>query len=314
MVNTGPGYYRNAGITFLGIEALDVTVYPLYTHFNVAADFIENSLATSGGRVLVHCGEGISRSSTLVIAWLMLKRGYPVQEAVKQVVRHRNILPNQGFMLQLCQLHDQIQSGTVKQSTPTPTSPSVRSSVSPMPERPYLSSLQSSFLNSGSSASSRSPSSASSSSPSPLPYTSSSREYLDSSRRRQLRCPSPAPSRSSWSNGWTPPPPSTFTPSSYSPSYSRVRARSPSPVRSVYRSPLLYSPKTNYSGLSGSSSSSYLSPLTQSRLRCQSVDRDYGGSSINSSYISRPLYSSRNSLLMSSYLKSPKTVHFTTIR
>ena len=60
MVPTSSGYYRAVGIEFLGIEALDVAVYPLYQHFERAADFIEHALAQNG-KVLVHCGEGISR-------------------------------------------------------------------------------------------------------------------------------------------------------------------------------------------------------------------------------------------------------------
>lgn len=107
MVNTSATYYSSANIEFMGIEALDMTVYPLYPHFHSAAAFIDSALQQSG-KVLVHCGEGISRSSTLVLAFLMLKRGFKVKDAVRQVVKHRNILPNQGFLLQLCQLHDQL--------------------------------------------------------------------------------------------------------------------------------------------------------------------------------------------------------------
>lgn len=108
LVNTSPEFYRNSGIEFLGVEALDITIFPLYKHFQRAADFIHDGLRT-GGRVLVHCGEGISRSATLVLAYLMIKLGFSAQEAVKQVARHRNILPNVGFLRQLCELNDQLK-------------------------------------------------------------------------------------------------------------------------------------------------------------------------------------------------------------
>ena len=280
--------------------------------------------------MLVHCGEGISRSSTLVIAWLMLKRGYPLKEAVRQVVKHRNILPNQGFLLQLCQLADQIVAGTVpqlqqKKAVEKTVAPISRgSSVSPMPDRQshFLSPSPSpSLFTSASSASS----SSSSCSPSPLPaFSSSSSRGLSYERRR---APSPSPvSRSSWSNGWTPPPPPPISSSSSFASYSR--ARSPSPSRRSYffngsssssPSSNLFAKRSTYSPVfnsSSSSSSNYLSPLltstTRSRgLRCQSVDRDFGG---GSGGYSRPLYSSGGSggnLLMGSYL-SPR--HYTAIR
>lgn len=111
MVNTSSTYYSNANIEFMGVEALDVAVFPLFQHFTTAADFIEKALQQNG-KVLVHCGEGISRSSTLVLAYLMIKRNFDVKDAVRTVVAHRNILPNQGFLLQLCQLNDELKNKT----------------------------------------------------------------------------------------------------------------------------------------------------------------------------------------------------------
>lgn len=54
--------------------------------------------------MLVHCARGISRSAALVLAYLMLREGLTLVEAVEAVRRHRNILPNAGFLKQLCQL------------------------------------------------------------------------------------------------------------------------------------------------------------------------------------------------------------------
>lgn len=54
--------------------------------------------------MLVHCARGISRSAALVLAYLMLREELTLVEAVKAVRRHRNILPNAGFLKQLCQL------------------------------------------------------------------------------------------------------------------------------------------------------------------------------------------------------------------
>lgn len=56
------------------------------------------------GKVLVHCARGISRSAALVLAFLMIKENQSVAEAVETVRRHRNILPNVGFLNQLRQL------------------------------------------------------------------------------------------------------------------------------------------------------------------------------------------------------------------
>lgn len=56
------------------------------------------------GKVLVHCARGISRSAAFALAYLMIKERLTLVEAVEAVRRHRNILPNIGFLNQLRQL------------------------------------------------------------------------------------------------------------------------------------------------------------------------------------------------------------------
>ncbi|CAG2166466.1 unnamed protein product [Oppiella nova] len=107
LVNTSAEFYRSSEIEFMGVEALDISIFPLYKHFGRATDFIHDGIQC-GGKVLVHCGEGISRSATLVLAYLMIRCGYTAQEAVAQVRKHRSIFPNIGFLRQLCELNDQI--------------------------------------------------------------------------------------------------------------------------------------------------------------------------------------------------------------
>ncbi len=53
------------------------------------------------GKVLVHCAMGLSRSASLVLAYLMIHEGMTLGEAIKAVAQHRNICPNSGFMEQL---------------------------------------------------------------------------------------------------------------------------------------------------------------------------------------------------------------------
>lgn len=107
LVNTSSEFYKSSGIEFLGIEALDLSIFPLHKHFKESSNFIHNALL-KGGKVLVHCGEGISRSATLVLAYLMIKCNFTAQESVKQVRRYRSILPNFGFLKQICDLNDEL--------------------------------------------------------------------------------------------------------------------------------------------------------------------------------------------------------------
>lgn len=59
---------------------------------------------------MVHCKVGASRSATIVIAFLMIKRHMTVQEAVRMVRSKREIAPNEGFLQQLCNLNDKLHS------------------------------------------------------------------------------------------------------------------------------------------------------------------------------------------------------------
>jgi len=56
--------------------------------------------------VFVHCQGGISRSATIVIAYLMYKNNMTVNEASNYVKEHRPcICPNPNFMEQLEQYY-----------------------------------------------------------------------------------------------------------------------------------------------------------------------------------------------------------------
>ncbi|KAI2643985.1 Dual specificity phosphatase 29 [Labeo rohita] len=52
-------------------------------------------------KVLVHCRQGVSRSSTLFLAYLMIHHDMTVEDAIDRVIRERQIQPNIGFLNQL---------------------------------------------------------------------------------------------------------------------------------------------------------------------------------------------------------------------
>lgn len=64
---------------------------------------------SSSAKVLVHCVVGVSRSATLVLAYLMLHQQLSLRQAVISVSEHRWIFPNRGFLRQLCQLDQQLR-------------------------------------------------------------------------------------------------------------------------------------------------------------------------------------------------------------
>lgn len=52
-------------------------------------------------RVFVHCAVGVSRSASLVLAYLMIRHRYTLLEAINKVKERRWIFPNRGFLEQL---------------------------------------------------------------------------------------------------------------------------------------------------------------------------------------------------------------------
>ncbi|KAK6293589.1 hypothetical protein J4Q44_G00359150 [Coregonus suidteri] len=87
-------YYGNACV-YCGFPTEDSSHFDLSQYFKPAADFIHNALKTKDGKVLVHCIMGISRSATLVLAFLMMHCRLPLRTALKHVTQRRAIYPKQ---------------------------------------------------------------------------------------------------------------------------------------------------------------------------------------------------------------------------
>ncbi|XP_034079952.1 dual specificity protein phosphatase 26-like [Gymnodraco acuticeps] len=96
----GAEYYAGMNITYHGIEAHDSPTFDMSVNFYPAAEFIHKALI-NGGKVLVHCTVGVSRSATLVLAYLMIRQNLTLVEAIKTVKDHRGVIPNRGFLRQL---------------------------------------------------------------------------------------------------------------------------------------------------------------------------------------------------------------------
>jgi protein-tyrosine phosphatase len=95
--------------TYYMVDISDRSHSEIYKHFNECSEFIDDCIANHG-KVLVHCRCGVSRSSTLIAAWLISKKNYTATSAVSLIQNSRaQVKPNEGFIKQLEQYESLIQ-------------------------------------------------------------------------------------------------------------------------------------------------------------------------------------------------------------
>ncbi|CAL1531731.1 unnamed protein product [Lymnaea stagnalis] len=93
-------------------EFRDLPEFPIVKGFQQAIDFIDEG-RKSNGCVLVHCNAGISRSASIVMAYLIKNEGMTVNEAFSLLRSKRpTTCPNPGFMIQLHNYHESLHPKT----------------------------------------------------------------------------------------------------------------------------------------------------------------------------------------------------------
>lgn len=95
-----PESWKKCGIEYEIILATDWEETDLLTYFPYTNKWIAGHLEANKS-VLVHCAAGISRSATIVCAYLMQKCRLSVEEAINWIKTKRPISPNNGFVRQL---------------------------------------------------------------------------------------------------------------------------------------------------------------------------------------------------------------------
>jgi len=101
------GTLAQHNIQYLGLQLSDDSEEDISKKFLESGQWVDKALA-DGGKVLVNCWAGISRSSTIVLAFLMRHRGMQLTRAARQVKSARNIQPNPGFLRQLVELEEKL--------------------------------------------------------------------------------------------------------------------------------------------------------------------------------------------------------------
>uniref|UniRef100_A0A8B9RVF6 protein-serine/threonine phosphatase n=1 Tax=Accipiter nisus TaxID=211598 RepID=A0A8B9RVF6_9AVES len=87
--------------TYMNVRVYDEETAQLLPHWNDTFLFLSRVRA-DGGRALVHCRMGLSRSAATVLAYAMKEFGWTLERALRHVRHCRpGVLPNPGFMRQL---------------------------------------------------------------------------------------------------------------------------------------------------------------------------------------------------------------------
>ncbi|CAN0130737.1 unnamed protein product [Pylaiella littoralis] len=99
--NGVPNFFeKDRSMTYKRVAVFDNRGEDLLQHLESCISFIEQG--SFYGKVLVHCNKGVSRSSTVVAAYLMRTRGLSKAAAMSYLRSRRSIVnPHEGFIAQL---------------------------------------------------------------------------------------------------------------------------------------------------------------------------------------------------------------------
>ena len=115
-----PERLRSEGVAHLPLPAQDMRGFDMCTEvIPQGCKFIDNYLVEGGGGVLVNCWGGVNRSTTVLVAYLVLQKGQSLQDAVTAATNVRGkVLTNRHFRLQLARLYVQAATGSLVATLP----------------------------------------------------------------------------------------------------------------------------------------------------------------------------------------------------
>lgn len=108
-------------IEFVRVRVDDSPFFDMSVYFDPVADRIQE-VYLRGGKVLIHCMAGASRSPTLCLAYLMKYHRMRLRDAFRYLKQRRPVVhPNYGFFKQLIDYENQLFGSTSVEMVQVPT-------------------------------------------------------------------------------------------------------------------------------------------------------------------------------------------------
>ncbi|GAB9465403.1 hypothetical protein Gpo141_00002811 [Globisporangium polare] len=99
---TTEGREKLEHVTYLDVDIVDKVDADIRRTFESTVAWIDEAAKDPGARVLIHCVQGVSRSCTIVVVYVMVSTRCTLSAAYAHVLKCRPLIfPNHGFMQQL---------------------------------------------------------------------------------------------------------------------------------------------------------------------------------------------------------------------
>eukprot|EP00128_Syssomonas_multiformis_P018241 Colp12_sorted_trinity150504_noHs@19511 len=104
-------HQRNANVSsFKHFRMKDGIRFDIYDYLHQGADFIHDCIQQKQQRVLVHCAMGVSRSCSVLVAYLVKYQNMTLLDALWLVKTKRSaVYPNKGFMFRLIEFEYELR-------------------------------------------------------------------------------------------------------------------------------------------------------------------------------------------------------------
>ncbi|TRY68865.1 hypothetical protein TCAL_05071 [Tigriopus californicus] len=108
LVDLSQSHYEGTDIKYLGFPLWDTPMCNIIPYMGCASEFISNAIH-GGGKCLVNCQMGVSRSSSCAMAYLLIDQGMKAVDVITLFRMHRDIRPNDGFLEQIVDLDNDLR-------------------------------------------------------------------------------------------------------------------------------------------------------------------------------------------------------------